>query len=359
MMKITIEEFRRVIVACERISSDKGAPVFRNIKLSASNGVLTASSSNADYWLTLTAQCEGDFGECLAPADKLLEAAAKLNADTIDIQSSDGALTIKAGRSRRKIQTESAAHWIEAPEANADPVSISAATLIAGFDLCQPFASTEFLTRGNLCGVNMNTRDGRLYFAATDGNAAVEYDAGKMDIELDATAPSGLAMEIVKLGLTGELQIAIGERKIVVNWDGGELVSPVIDGKFVEYRRIISADSGNTLTVNADEIASAIRGVSGFGLKDGRFGSAVAFEASGEELAIMCRSSTGEATDTVPCAIAGDIPRLGLSSVYMAKACKFFADGDMIIDAVDASKPIKITSGHHSDRLAMIMPRSV
>ena len=102
-MKIAIEEFRNAVTACERISNGKAAPVYRMIRLEADAGKLSAQASDGDYWLSLSVACEGDLDATLVPADKLLEAATKLTADTVDIQAKDNSVVIKAGDGEQAI----------------------------------------------------------------------------------------------------------------------------------------------------------------------------------------------------------------------------------------------------------------
>lgn len=359
-MKIEINEFRRVVTACERISSGKSAPVFRMIRLEANAGKMTAMASDSEYWLTLSVACDGDLAATLVPADKLMEAATKLTADTLDVTAGEGNVLIKAGRSRRTIQTEKADSFIMPPAVDAEPLTMDAERLVTGFDLCHPFAATDYTTKGYLCGVRVHSDGGNLYFAATDGNGVVEYRAGETDNDIAVTVPSGLASEVVKLGLSGEIGFAIGERKIKLDWQGGQLLAPVVEGNFVPYRKIVEAANGNaSVTADADSVGQSVRGVSGFGTKDSALGSGIAFAIEGEHLTLTARSHTGEAVDSIPCETAGDVPRFGMSSAYMAKACKFFADGDMRFQVSDANSPVKLTSETHADRVAVIMPRRI
>ena len=358
-MKIAIEEFRNAVTACERISSGKSAPVFRMVLLAASDGQLHTEASDGDYWLSLTVQCEGDLEACLVPADKLLEAVSRLTADTLDVSATDKAIVIKGGRSKRTIQTEPIKGWINAPEVKADPIPMNADRLVQGFALCQPFAATDMATKGYLCGVRVHSDAGSLYFAATDGSGVVEYKAGETDNTLAVTAPTGLAVEAVKLGLSGDITMAIGTSKIALDWTGGRLIAPVVEGNFVDYRRIIPAETESTFTANADSIGQSVRGVSGFGTKDGNYGAPVAFEASDGEVTLTCRSPNGEAVDVLECEANTDVPRFGMSSAYMVKACKFFADGDMRFGLTGPDKPVKLTSEAHPDRVAVIMPRRI
>ena len=357
-MKIAIEEFRNAVTACERISSGKSAPVYRMIRLEADAGKLSAQASDGDYWLSLTVACEGDLEAVLVPADKLLEAATKLTADTVDIQAKDGSVVIKAGRSRRTIQTEPAKNWIAAPAVEAESIAMDAERLAQGFGLCAPFASDN-IAQAHLNGVRVHSDAGNLYFAATNGNSLAEYKAGETENELAVTVPTQLASEVVKLGLTGEIGMRIGSRKIALDWHGGQLLAPIVEGNFVEYRRVIPADTNATVSADADSIAHAVRGVSGFGTKDKDMGAGVALEADGESLTLTSRSATGEAVDVVECKTEGDVPRFGISSAYMARACKFFAGADMAMGLTDAMSPIKLTSETHPDRVAVIMPRRI
>lgn len=357
-MKIEINEFRRVVTACERISSGKSAPVYRMIRLEAMGGKLTAQASDSDYWLTLTVACEGDLGAVLVPADKLLEAATKLTADTVDIQAKDGSVVIKAGRSRRTIQTEPVKGWIAAPAVEAESIPMDAERLVTGFELCQPFASDN-ISQPHLNGVHMHSDAGSLYFAATNGKGLAEYRAGKTDNTLAVTVPTRLAGEVVKLGLDGAIGLRIGSRKIALDWHDGQLLAPIVEGNFVNYRQIIPADGGAAITAQADSVGAAIRGVSGFGTKDKDMGAGVAFDVKPDGLELSSRSATGEAVDVVECASEGDVPRFAMSSAYMAKACKFFADGDMRMQITDATSPVKLTSEEYPDRVAVVMPRRI
>lgn len=213
-MKLATEDFARITAACARIADERHAvPAFRNVHLSASDGMLTAMASNGEYWLTLRAPCDGDLPTILAPAGKLSDAVGKLVADNVDVTVDDAALHIKAKGSKRKLQAMASDAFPQPDVDRGESLAVDVARLLECFAFCVPFANDD-QTQPSLNGVHLSVRDGQLRAAATDGNAVVECVYGDAaDIE-PATVPTGFATEIGKLGIATDAMLVFSERKV-------------------------------------------------------------------------------------------------------------------------------------------------
>jgi DNA polymerase III sliding clamp (beta) subunit (PCNA family) len=360
-MKIAREDLTRLTAACARIADSKHAvPAYRMTRLSGTEGVLTLAATDGEYWLTLHAPCDGDLPPILAPASRLAETVAKLTADTLDLAQEADSLIIKAKGSRRKMAVLPADSFPVPPVDEVEPIALDAARLIEGLAFCAPWASNDTTTQAYLCGVNLGNRDGRLFLAATDGQAVVEFDYGETPATLTATVPTGFVVEAGKFGLIGDVTLGIGERKVSLSWPEGELLAPRIEQAFADYRRIVPNSVPTGLTAPAGDIATAVAGVRGFGGDGGKFGAPIRIEATQGDVEFSAHSAEGEASDTLACNIVDDIPPVfGVSSAYLERAMRGFGNCEVTIGVTSATTPLLITSAALPDRLAVIMPRRI
>jgi len=359
-MKIATEDFARMASACARIADAKNpVPAFRNVLLSATDGRLTVTASNGEYWLTLHSPCEGDLAPTLAPADKLADAAGKMKADTLDIDLDGSALTIKAKGSRRKLQVSAGDAFPALERFDGTCLLIDAKRLVECFAFAGPFADTDAKTRANMCGINLQSRDGKLCLAATDGDAIAMIEYGEApDIE-PVTVPVTFAREAERLGMGDSTTLLIGKRKVALQWPEGELVAPLVEGKFPAYMQAVPIDPPIAVTAQADDLASAASGTKGFGNAAGKFGAALAISPDDSGVTIQARTGEGEAVDTVAADVTGNLPPFGLSSAYLERTCKAFAGERLSLLITEAVKPILARVGDGMDRFAIIMPRRI
>lgn len=359
-MKIATEDFARMASACARIADGKHAvPAFRNVRLQAVDGRLTATASNGEYWLTLHSPCEGDLAPTLAPADKLADAVAKMKADTLDVDLDGSSLTIKAKGSRRKLQVAAGDTFPALEPFDGTRLSINAKRLVECFAFAGPFADTDVKTRANMCGINMQSRDGKLCLAATDGSAIAAIEYGEAQEIASATVPVTFAREADKLGMAGEAAMLIGGRKVALQWPEGELVAPLVEGRFPDYMKAVPVNPPISITAQADDLASAAIGVKGFGIATGKFGAGLVIAPDEVGVTIQARTGEGEAVDSVAADIVGDAPPFGLSSTYVERACRAFASERLSLLIVDAINPIIARVGEDMDRFVIIVPRRI
>lgn len=348
-MKIATEDFNRLASAAASVADDKAPnPIARMVRLEAIDGALTARATDMAYWLSLRAPCDGGLAPVLVSASKLADVVGKLKADTIEVAIDADGLHIKAKGSKRKLAVHPSDAFPMLPPVGGEPMTLDGGRFKECLAFCMPFADPG---RTPYDGVNLSGNA----FAATDGKTMARIEYGKGLDAQSAIFPVALIKAIDKIAPDGELTVRVDRTKASVAWAEGELSGPMIEGTFPDVSRIVPTDADATVTVPTPLLAGAVASVRALG--DGRACIALSIEASG--LTVAARSADGEATDNIPCTVAGDDRIVGVNAAYLDRVCKGFGKSDLIIGVRGESDAMKFTSDEHADRLAVVMPMRI
>lgn len=241
-------------------------PILSNVMLRCGSGFLKILATDLDHWSARQIEYVGAPIDTTVEADRLITAIDTLRPGSLEISYLHGALTIKQGRSTRKLMTLPSTDFpLAKPTENATEFAMDAAPLLRVLETARVSVGVEE-TRYYLCGVFLEVVDGNIVAAATDGHRAVQVTHPAPDgatgapasiigtkavnlicSMLDA-APAG-AQALVALD-KGRFQVAVGQALIA-----GKLV----DATYPDYRRVFRYEHASSLIIQASELDRTIR----------------------------------------------------------------------------------------------------
>lgn len=314
-------------------STHSPLPILSGIKFDLRNDALTlvASDSNISIREILVANDDNKLtvyeeGEVVLEARYILEAVRKLDADIINIEIIDGALT--------RISGNKAEYNINGSKADLYPtIDFSKPEKVfrlPGFVLSEIISQTAFVCstsedRPIFTGVNFKTDGKILNSIATDS-----YRLAKKTIELpeaidfNISVPASNLYEVQKsISENTDVIIAVSDKLVQFYVDSTLIQSRLIDGLFPDVSRLIPAEYGFELLVNKQEMINAIDR-SSFLKSEGYW--TVKLEAGPEGVVISSKSQEIGSSEEVlkPIEYIGGNLRISFSGRYMIEALKSF-----------------------------------
>lgn len=335
-MKFSVrkQDLYKVLSSVGRASSTHSPlPILSGIYLDLKDTGLTliASNSNISIKETLLPTEANKLtileeGSVVLESRYILEAVRKLESDIIEIEILDGALT--------RISGNNAEYNINGSKAdlypNIDFSRPSNQFSIPGFTLSEIIHQTAFVCssteeRPIFTGVNFKADGDQLTCVATDS-----YRLAKKTIDIAVSqdfnicVPASNLYEVTKsISDNNDVLVAVSD-KLVQFYVGSSLIqSRLIDGIFPDVNRLIPAEFGFELLVNASEMINAVDR-SSFLKSEGYW--TVKLEASNDSVVISSHSqeigSSEEAL--VPIEYRGGHLKISFSGRYLIEALKSF-----------------------------------
>lgn len=338
-------------------------PILSNVLLRTENGQLAVCATDLDHWSRRQIAYEGQTIDTTVEAERLLTAIDTLRPGAIEIIYQHGALTIRQGRSTRKLMTLPSTDF-PVPRAQGDRTTfaIDAAPLLRVLDTARVCVSQEE-TRYYLCGVFLHIEDGQLIAASTDGHRMVQVKqpapAGAEtmpDAIVGTKAVALICAMLADMADGAQVEMAIGDKDFSVA-GGGQVVSgKLVDATYPQYRRVLRFDHASSFAVQSAEWDRSVRAAGS--ATDGKT-RAVRLELEpGQCQAMGSAVDGGRAVEPIEGDYAGPGIVTGVNMLYAQSIAKIFGPAAKLSVGFGSAAPdlIMFSSGDRPGVIAGIMP---
>jgi DNA polymerase-3 subunit beta len=237
-------------------------PIIQNILCSTEGGNLSFLATDLDIYVkTWTALKAKEEAKILLPGRKLLGIVKESNADEMEFTREENKIIVKAGRSVFKmpiLDAEEFPRMFELPQETRFSVD--------GKDLRHIFEAVEFAVskgedRPAMTGIYWELKNQRNRMVATDGHRmAVSEDKNSIPkIEERSQILPTKIFNFFPKEIDGPIEVSMDNTKIGLSFNSTEVVSRLIEGPYPDYEKVIPKEIKNVLTVNRDELTSALR----------------------------------------------------------------------------------------------------
>lgn len=217
----------------------------------------------------------------------------------------------------------------------------------------RPAISTEE-TRYYLNGMYLEANDNNLRCVATDGHRLIVRNT-----QTPFTGPAMLVpTEVIKwmCGRNAPIHISGSTDGAFARIREGEttVIARLIDGKFLNYRRVIPTGGQKSLTLDRTDFARLIDAANSQRRSRTPY---LAIEFSDHHATIRSGGETSSVALSLPVQTQDDLPaRIGFNGLYLRTALRLCASESVTLQIVDENSPIVITEG---DLSQIIMPSRV
>lgn len=299
-------------------------------------------------------------GDCLIPADKLVQIARESIDETLTIEADGDKCHIRGTDSHFEIYTQDPMEFPPVPdlEDEAD-LEIEGEALHVLIERTV-FSVAKENTRYAINGVLWEKEAKKLSLVATDGRR-LAWSSGSAT---KTVGDEGRAIVPVKtvsvlqriLGNSeGPVAVRLTENQFVAR--AGEYVvgSALVEGHFPQYREVVPKDCDKKIEVNTEEFLSAVRRAA---LLTNEHSKGVRVRVAEGQLVLSSRApEQGEATISMPIEYDGPALEIGFSPVFLSEALRVAGSPTVQLELKDADRPGLLRVGQGF--LYVIMPVSL
>ncbi len=345
-MEITVSkvELLRELTATQGVVERKTTiPILSNYLFEATGDKLSLTATDLD--LSLSTSCNAKVkkeGACTIPARKLYDYVRLLPDADITIRLLENHwVSIRCGRSNTKMVGMAKSNFPGLPVfPSAGAIKIPAAVL-RSMIAKTGFAIASEESRYTLNGALMVLKPESITMVATDGHrlAHVERAGEKFEGvsgEMKTLIPKK-AMDELKSLLDSDVEtidFAKDESTLFFRVGPRLLTSRQLTGQFPNYEAVLPKDITKSITLQGDELGSAIARVAQFADERSR---AVRLRLEKGELKLSASSTeTGESEDSIEVAYDGEPMAIGFNAQYLMDFIKATGSGEVKLELKDA-----------------------
>ena len=348
-------------IAGRTVAQKSSLSVIEGILCRAGQG-LSLTGYNMETAITYQIDADvADSGECILPAKLFGDIIRRLPEGPVTVVVDDNyKVSIRAGFASFTISAEAADDYPELPDVGdgrAIRIPQSALKdLISG----TIFAVSENQGRPIHTGVKFEVTDDSVSAIAVDGFRLARrtyHPEEGIGRNLSFVVPAAGLKEVEKI-LTDcdeDAAFTLGTKHILFQIGNATLVCRLLEGEFLDWRRVVPTGCPIKLVANVGDLASSVERV-GLIVSE-KYKSPVRCVFSHNELLMRTSTTIGAAEDK--CAIAGDGKELeiGFNVRYLADALRVIPSEEVVIELTNGLSPIVLTSAEEKyDFSYMILP---
>ncbi len=332
-----------------------GRTVAQKSALSAIEGILCKAGDglsltgyNMETAITYIIDAEvGDTGACILPAKLFGDIIRKLPEGLVTVVVDDNyKVSIRSGYANFNISAEPADDYPELPDVG-DGKSIripqSAMKDLIGGTI---FAVSENQGRPIHTGVKFEVDGDAVSAIAVDG-----FRLARRTYHCEASTNRNISFVVPAQGLKevekilqdedGDISFTLGTRHILFQLGCATLICRLLEGEFLDWRKVVPTDCPVKLVANVYDLAASIDRV-GLIVSE-KYKSPVRCVFSNQELMLRTNTTIGAAEDR--CTIAGDGKELeiGFNVRYLADALRAIPSEEVCLELTNSLSPIVLT----------------
>ena len=346
-----------------------GRTVAQKSVLSAIEGILCKADDglnltgfNMETAITYRIDAEvSDTGTCILPAKLFGDIIRRLPEGPVTVVVDDNfKVSIRAGYASFTISAESAEDYPELPDVgNGKSIRIpqdELKSLIGG----TIFSVSENQGRPVHTGVKFEVGDDTISAIAVDGFRLARrtyHTQEPTGRNMSFVVPAQGLKEVEKI-LTDtdeEASFTLGAKHILFEIGSATLICRLLDGEFLDWRRVVPSNCPIKLVANVGELTSSIERV-GLIVSE-KYKSPVRCVFSNQVLLLKTNTTIGAAEDR--CSIAGDGKELeiGFNVRYLADALRAVPSEEVVLELTNGLSPIVMTpEDDKQDYSYMVLP---
>ena len=300
-----------------------------------------------------------EAGKCVFPARLFGDIIRRLPEGPVTVAVDDNyKVSVRAGYSAFSISAEPGEDYPSLPD-----VGSGRSVTLPQCNLKELIGSTIFAVSENQgrpihTGVKFEVEADKVSAIAVDGfRLARRTFPAESATEISFVVPAQGLKEVEKILVDNEEEVSftLDSKHILFNLGDATLICRLLEGDFLDWRKVVPTNSPIKLTANVGDLASAIERV-GLIVSE-KYMSPVRCVFSDQQLHMRTNTIIGAAEDR--CAIAGDGKELeiGFNVRYLADALRVIPSEEVVMELTNSLSPIVFTSAEAKyDFSYMVLP---
>lgn len=308
-------------------------PILKGILLKIdNNGILTMSASDLDLTIEKKMKVENsEPGEIVVLSKLFGDIVRKLPDEIITIEENDGKVNIKCSNSEFNIIGLSAEEF-----PNMNPNDENSEELVFNKEILKDmikktaFSASIDENKGAMTGVLIEMDENSLNMIAIDGfRMAIAREQMKNKKKQNIIIPAKILNEISRIITESEIEnddvtMMLSDKKAIFIMDNTKVVIRLLDGEFMNYKRIIPNESSCRVVLNRNNFLESVERASLLA-KVGK-NNLVKLEIKDSNIEITSKSEEGSVKEEVIVTKEGNDLIIGFNSKYLIDVLKVVED---------------------------------
>lgn len=342
------------------VSSRSTIPALEGVLLRATSSLLFLAGYDMEIGITTNIEAQvQDPGEIVINSKQFSDIVRRLPDDLVSIEANEKlTVTIRSGSADFNIIGISAADFPELPSVS-DGMALSLPQNLLKSMIRQTLFAVAPLDSGKPVhtGTLFEAEESTLRLVSVDGSRlAIRVETVKVNEPMKFVVPGKTLSEVLKLLQDEDTPVfmAVGHRHIVLQIDGYAVISRLLDGEFLAYRKAIPVSHSTTLRVKTREMIDAVERVS-LVIND-RVKSSLICRVEDGEIHFSCTSAIGSASDSITCVMEGEKEEIAFNSRFLLDALKNSEADEVRLELGGALSPMKLLPVSGEDFLFLVLP---
>lgn len=340
------------------VTQRSSIPVLEGILMKAEGFSLTLTGYDLEMGITTTIEANVlEPGDAVLPAKLLGDMVRRLPSEEVEINAQDsGATTIKGGITEFDIMGLNPGDFPDLPNPGADRTLDMDTTDLQEMVDTTLFAVSTDDKKPAHTGALFSITPEKLTVVALDGyRLAIIEKPVQATKEIDIIIPAKTLSEVVKLfGEADEVvHISANRRFVVFATQSYTVISRLIEGEFLDYRRVIPEGYKTRVTVDVRDFATTIERASLIITERLKNPLRVMFD---DHITVRCQTTLGKVVDELPAQVEGDPVEIGFNNRYLLDALRYSRCDKLVFELSGPLSPVKVLPKDGGDFLFLVLP---
>lgn len=296
-------------------------------------------------------------GEIVLSARLLGDMVRRITSETVLIESDEKlTTTVSGGAALFTILGMPAQDYPELPSPGADPVVTIAGNVFKGMVEKTIYAVSSDEKKPAHTGELMAIEKDKMTIVALDGyRLAICEQEIEAEKEISIIIPHKTMNEVARLigDSEEEISISANRRYVIFNANGYKIISRLLEGEFLDYKKVLPEGHKTKVTVNVKELAASIERASLIITE--RVKNPLRVQI-GAELTIRCQTAIGKVSDVVAAKIEGDEMEIGFNNRYLLDALRNSGEEEVVFELSGPLSPAKVLPVEGNDFIYLVLP---
>lgn len=357
---ISYEKYKEILEVVSKICvKNPSLPILQNILIEAKDGVMTCRATNLEIGI------EGKIedikiiepGIVLVNANTLLQTISLIKQKEVELQTEEGVLVIKAGKSKTKLKTIPYEDFPPIPSLEGDGITIIPKQIAYGIKTAA-FAASQNAIKPELgCVYIYQKRENSLTFVATDSFRLIEKTVLMQGFVFSnkILIPYKNALEIARImDLYGDEDISlyIHEDQCSIISKKIKVISRLIAGNFPDYEQIIPKEYMTHTTLLVSDLLFALKKTNIFLNKF----SQLTLSISNGVLTLLSKGDDGTTEEQIPISQEGNDITISVNQKYLQEVLSHITDDSIIIHFTGLGRPMVLEGVYDKSLRYLVMP---
>ena len=364
-MKFTVSQSalsRAIAVVAKGLAPQSTLPVLSGIHVCARAGSIELQTTNLNISIrhAIPANVEEE-GETVV-SGKILTSVAKNLPDSVVTFEHDGTVAqISCEKTHFRLNTLDPSDFPEFPAFELErSIELPSELLSDMVDKVYKVTSKD-TSRPILSGVLLTVEDNTIRLVATDSYRLAVCDSNaetsSADEAFEAIVPGATFHDVLALpSMTERVTIGLTASQVVFSFGSTTYVSRRIEGNFPNFRQLLPGSCNTTVTLDAAQLAQALRRVSVIALAN----PSVRFDVDADGGMMRLSASSpdqGESTELLPVEVQGESMSIALNYHFVLDCASASADDkDVSLELLSSMQPAIFKSYAKINYLYLLMP---